>query len=376
MLSDSNQHGSDDQDPRDSMPNDAGSGQHPPIDAVITWVDGADPAHKKKLETYLDQIGGKHPSSADPTRFNDAGEIDYCVVSLLKFAPWIRTIFIVTDAQAPQLMQKVAGTPYEHRIKLIDHQEIFRGYEDCLPTFNSNSIVAMLWRIRGLSENFLFLNDDFFLIRAVEAGDFFRGDKVVLRGGWHRSSDRTWYKKLAKRIKAFFLAAKTKNKPKRVGFIAGQELSAKLVGFTDKYFQLPHNPHPWKVSTLTDFFAKKSEVLHTTIKSRLRSAEQFIGESVAAHLELSRGNAVIDNHLKTLQIKPASQFASELRLRLWWADINSRYAFGCVQSLERGSMENQAIVIKWLGKYIGDPELFWQSAKDDAVNVRSAAKNA
>ena len=347
-----------------------------PVDAVITWVDGSDPQHKERLEAYLSQIGGQRPPSAHPTRFNDAGEIDYCVISLLRFAPWIRTIFIVTDQQAPQLMQKIVGTPYQDRIKIIDHSEIFKHYEDCLPTFNSNSIVAMLWRIPGLSEDFLFLNDDFFLIRALKVSDFFQGDKVVLRGQWHKMSDKLWYKKLAKYCKAFFVAAKQDDKPKRVSFLAGQELTAKLVGFKDRYFRLPHNPHPWKVSSLDRFFSANSHVLRNTIQCRLRSSEQFIGESLSAHLELINGNAIVNNQFKTLQIKPASQFTAELKFRLWWADSHKRYAFVCVQSLERGSIEKQAIVAKWLDKYIGNPDVFWKNNKFQSLNEKSSTQNA
>lgn len=324
-----------------------------PIDAVITWVDGADPAHRQKLEAYLAQIGGSRPPSADPTRFNDAGEIDYCVASLLKFAPWVRTIFIVTDAQRPALLQKITDSAYVDRVKIVDHRDIFSGFEDSLPTFNSSSILSVLYRIPGLSERFLFLNDDFFIIRPVQPSDFFRGDKVVLRGSWHKLSELLWYKRLRKFAKEKFASAKQANKPKRVGFLAGQELTAKLLGFARRYFRLPHNPHAWRVSTHVNYFAEHPEVLAHNVKFRLRSAEQYIGESLAAHLELRQGTAIIDNRLKTVQIKPASQFVNELKTRLWWADVNANCAFMCVQSLERGSLEKQKIVVDWLDSRIG-----------------------
>lgn len=327
-----------------------------PIDAVITWVDGADPAHKQKLETYLADVGGARPPSADPTRFNDAGEIEYCVASLLRFAPWIRHIYIVTDSQRPALLQKITGTAYEDKVKIVDHRDIFHGYEHYLPTFNSSSILSVLWRIPGLSEQFLFLNDDFFVTAPVKPDDFFRDGKVVLRGSWHSLSENSWFKRLGKKWKARKAAAS--NKPKRVGFLAGQELSARLVGFKEKYFRLPHNPHAWLRLTQANFFEKHPDVLHNNVKFRLRSAEQFIGESLAAHLELAAGNAVIDNQFKTVQIKPASQFVSELKLRLWLAEANHRYKFMCVQSLERGSREKQEIITRWLDRRIGRLEQF------------------
>jgi hypothetical protein len=172
------------------------SNNQSPIDAVITWVDGADPNHKAKLDAYLSSIGNVRPRSANPARFSSVGEIEYCVVSLLRFAPWIRTIFIVTDQQQPDFMAKLVGTAYESRIKIVDHSVIFSGYEQYLPTFNSMSISSMLWRIPGIAERFLFLNDDFALIRPVESSAFFRGDKVVLHGVWRTQTDKHFVKKL------------------------------------------------------------------------------------------------------------------------------------------------------------------------------------
>ncbi|MGE4609997.1 MAG: Stealth CR1 domain-containing protein [Paracoccaceae bacterium] len=39
--------------------------QHQPIDAVITWVDGDDPAHRAKMAKYLPK--SDTPRGADPT---------------------------------------------------------------------------------------------------------------------------------------------------------------------------------------------------------------------------------------------------------------------------------------------------------------------
>ena len=122
-----------------------------PIDAVITWVDGSDPAHAERLRAYLEQTGGPRPAAADPTRFNDAGELEYCVASILRFAPWIARIHIVSDRQQPKLLRLLAGTPFADRLRLVDHREIFAGHEQHLPTFNSRAIITALWRIPGLA---------------------------------------------------------------------------------------------------------------------------------------------------------------------------------------------------------------------------------
>ncbi|MDF3013423.1 MAG: hypothetical protein K0Q78_1627 [Cellvibrio sp.] len=328
------------------------AGNESPIDAVIPWVDGADPKHKARLEAYLASIGGARPRSASPSRFHNSNEIEYCVVSLLRFASWIRTIYIVTDQQIPELIHKLKGTVYESRVRVIDHKAIFAGYEDCLPTFNSSTILTMLWRIPGLAEQFLFLNDDFALIRPVQPRDFFCENGVVLRGNWRKFSDKSFGKRLVNFLRSLIYGSQPKEKI-RVGYIAAQEVSAKIVNFSDRYFQVPHNPHAWRVSTFRDFFEDHPEILKFNIGFRLRSPEQFIGEALSAHLELKKSAGVIDDKLSTLQLKPADQSEFRIKFKLFNADRDSSIAFVCVQNLENASEEKQKIVMAWLNRRVG-----------------------
>lgn len=329
------------------------SNNYPPIDAVITWVDGADPNHKAKLDNYLSSIGSARPHSANPARFSSVGEIEYCVVSLLRFAPWLRTIFIVADQQQPEFMAKLAGTVFESRVKVIDHSVIFAGYEQYLPTFNSMAISTMLWRIPGIAERFLFLNDDFALIRPIEPSAFFRDNKVVLHGGWRTQTD----KRLVKRVSSFFKRLLGKNakdnRDERVRFIGVQENAAQMLGYNEKVFQLEHNPHPWKQSSWSEYFSARPEQLEKNISYRLRSAAQFVPEGFSAHYEIKAGGAVIDNNLKTLQLKPADQAFLRLKAKLIQAEHDENYVFVCIQSLENAQPESFVLVVDWLDEKIG-----------------------
>jgi hypothetical protein len=318
-----------------------------PIDAVITWVDGADPVHAAKLDAYLESVGRKRTGSAGNARFHNAGEIDYCVTSVLKFAPWVRTIHIVTDQQIPDLVKRLQGTVFEQKVRVVDHREIFAGYDEHLPTFNSSSILSMLWRIPGLAEQFIFFNDDFCLIRPVQPEDFFAQGKVVLRGKWRLLPERQPHN-----IVLGWLLNRFK-KTKDFSFWEGQQLTARKLGFAWRYFRLPHVPHAWRISSQSRYFGENPEVLVQNIKHRLRAYEQLIGESLAAHLELRQQSAVIDNRLFNIQLKPRQQFYWRIWLKLWWADHNTNAAFTCVQSIEAASYKKQQLIFNWLDKRIG-----------------------
>ncbi|AQP48785.1 hypothetical protein BW730_16020 [Tessaracoccus aquimaris] len=65
------------------------------------------------------------------------------------------------------------------RLKVVDHQDIFLD-STMLPSFNSNSIISNLHHIEGLSEHYIYFNDDVFLGRWVEPAQFFLGSGIAL----------------------------------------------------------------------------------------------------------------------------------------------------------------------------------------------------
>lgn len=318
-------------------------------DAVIAWVDGSDPAHQQRLAAYLAEKGIARVGAAHASRFNDAGEIEYCLSSILRFAPWFQRIHIVTDAQTPALMQVIAGTAYADRIRIVDHREIFAGFEQYLPTFNSRSICSMLWRIPELAENFVYFNDDMAMLQPVKEVDFFRDDKVVLRGRWLAQSQHRWQRhasNLWKRIKGM--------DPARTGTEReAQELSARLAGFDHKFYRLRHNPYPFRRSTMQAFFARNPGLLEHNISFRLRAKEQFRAECLALHLEIAQGAAILDNRLKVVQLKPRQQSRFRIRQKMHQADRDRHAAFVCVQSLEMARDDVQEEIIGWLDRRVG-----------------------
>ncbi len=138
-----------------------------PIDAVFTWVDDGDPdwhSAKSRALSAAPQGAGNDASSGD-ARFRNRDELRYSLRSLHTFAPWIRTIHLVTAGQRPSWL-------VDHpQVRLVDHSEILPA--DALPTFNSHAIETALHRIEGLSEHFLYFNDDFFLGRPLTPEAFF-----------------------------------------------------------------------------------------------------------------------------------------------------------------------------------------------------------
>jgi hypothetical protein len=141
-----------------------------PIDAVMLWVDGADPAWQARRAAADPGAQGLHRAATDMVRFRQHGELRYALRSVEMFAPWIRRIYLVTDRQRPDWL--VAD---QDRVVVVDHCEIFSDVGS-LPSFNSHAISARIHHIHELSEHFIYLNDDVFFGRPVKPEQWFEGN--------------------------------------------------------------------------------------------------------------------------------------------------------------------------------------------------------
>jgi hypothetical protein len=318
------------------------------IDAVVTWVDGEDPQHRAKLDAYLGSIG-RRPAAAAPTRFRSAGEIDWCITSLLRHAPFLRRIHILTDAQVPPIVMR-AAPGLSDRVLVVDHRTVFAGHHEVLPTFNSLAIESVMHRIPGLAENFVYLNDDFMLIRPLAATDWFRDGMPVLRGSWARLPGP----RLADRLRSLWGRASGRPlAPPRPGHMVAQALSARLAGFEHRFVPLAHQPHPMQRSVLERFFDTHPGLLERNIAPRLRDGTQFLPQGLAAHLALAAGRAHLEPDARLLYLKPASASPARLARQLRAAEGEARLLFACVQSLDEAAPAAQQQVIDALQRLIG-----------------------
>lgn len=158
------------------------SEEFPPVDIVYTWVDGADPDWQQcRNWHYFDWKGEAVNFDANSkNRYRNRDELKYSLRSIAQFAPWVNHIYIITFNQTPKWLK-------EHpMITIVDHSKIFLE-SDHLPTFNSHAIEANLHRVPGLSEHYIYLNDDVLFGAEVSQEDFFtqRG-KIRMHFSKHR----------------------------------------------------------------------------------------------------------------------------------------------------------------------------------------------
>lgn len=315
-------------------------GDHGPIDAVIAWVDGTDPAHiarRRHYERSANDIGG-----TNDVRFAFAGEIYIAIASLLKYAPFLRRIYIVTDNQRPPQLDAFldAGLCTPDTLRVVDHTDILGDVPDALPTFNSLTIEAALWRIPDLSERYIYLNDDFFLRTPATEARFFDGPLPIVRGRRRKFADHT----LKGRLRRFFKGTKA---PAEASFRRSQDLAAQLAG-EDHVWAVDHWPHPMRISVQAAFYQANPDIFRNQVLHRFRSNKQYNPVALANHLERDAPRAPPAD---VAYIKPKTQRREALRT----AEILSGDApFGCIQSLERIRPEFRHQLVTGLSRRLGD----------------------
>lgn len=119
----------------------------------------------------------KHEEDVSASRFEDNEELRYSLRSVERHAPWVRHIFIVTNGQIPSWLN--LDNP---RVSVVTHRDVFLNHSH-LPTFSSPAIETHIHRIPGLSQKFIYLNDDVMFGKDVWPDDFYthsKGQKVYL----------------------------------------------------------------------------------------------------------------------------------------------------------------------------------------------------
>ncbi len=321
------------------MPNDK-------IDAVITWVDGNDPAHQAKRAQFLThKRENTLKDVAGETRFNQVGEIYCCIASILRFAPWINKIYIVTDNQDPHVEDYINKYFPENKIpvEIVDHKVIFEGYENFLPTFNSLSITSALWRIPNLSERFILFNDDVMLQRSVSPEDFYDKDKIVLYGRKWVSTAETRASLILQTVMRRIVGKKPLLSFKKFMYNAARVVHA------SQFVRLGHTPHAFFKSVFSDFFSAHPQCLESNICHRFRNKEQYSSAELHHLLATKQGRAVKELRSKSVAtLSPYMYDIEELKAELKKIKENSQILFFCVNSLDQASPEHIEVVNAWM----------------------------
>lgn len=238
------------------------------MDFIITWVDGNDSAWKKELAKFKNEEG-----DSSYARFRDWDNLQYWFRGIEKFAPWVNKVHFVTWGHVPQWLN------IDHpKLNIVKHEDYIP--KQYLPTFNSRTLEFNFNRIENLSNEYVYFNDDTFLISPIEEEFFFKNGKIcdhahlaVITG------DHAYSKILLENLlvtsKHFSKFEAVKEKPfnwfnLKYGKSNIMNLLLLLVGRSHTGFESPHLAQPTLKSSLDMLWEKEFDKLDETCSCHIR----------------------------------------------------------------------------------------------------------
>jgi Stealth protein CR2, conserved region 2 len=285
-----------------------------PIDVVYTWVDDQQPGYRDLLQQHSQK---KHDS--DPARTRDNLEtLRFSMRSLELYAPWVNRVFLLTcRPQVPSWLE--TSHP---RLTVVHHDEVMNA--ELLPTFNSFGIICHLHRIPGLSQKFVYLEDDMLFLAPTTLDDFVSPDGL------------TWVfeeKHMAPRLDQ--IADPQGTSGWNMALAHSNRLLDQRFGEAVRH-QVNHVPllidKTWWEQTLNMF----PEALECTFRSRFRSQGNFAPEYLYPQCLLAQGKARLANRQRITASSgyvPLEDFWPVTAWRLWqvkrnqpkWATLNDNF---------------------------------------------------
>lgn len=255
------------------------------IDFVILWVDGEDEKWRKE---YLEHLEGD--DSTHVFRYRDWKLLPYWFRAVEKYAPWVNKIHFVTSGHFPDWLDLDNS-----KLNFVKHEDfIDKKY---LPTFNSSSIELNMHKIKGLSEHFVYFNDDMYLTNDIKPEYFFKnGLPLDIAVSSVLSGQGNEYKMMnnliiindyfSKRLvfKKFIL--------KFFNLNYGLDLLRNLIllpwpRFTG--FKEPHQPQPYLKSIFNKVWNLENKKLSSSIENKFRHCSD-LNQYLFRYWQLASGN--------------------------------------------------------------------------------------
>lgn len=259
------------------------------IDFVVPWVDSLEPHWQAEFQRYAVEAG--IATDASEKRYRDWGLFKYWFRGVEKYAPWVNQIHLITCGHYPEWLN------LEHpKLNLVKHEDYIPA--KYLPVFSSHPIELNMHRIEGLSEKFVYFNDDFFIINKCSPETFFTNDlpndSAILTAYDGLGFSKIQVNNISVINKHFVKSAAIRKRPTywfncRYGTaLARTFLLLPWKTFTG--FHDHHLPNSFLRSTLCEAWDKEYSTLERTSSNKFRNLEQDVSQYLFRFWQLASNN--------------------------------------------------------------------------------------
>jgi hypothetical protein len=286
------------------------------IDIVITHVDSSSKKWREAFDLAVKEHYDPKVNNEDSiiqNRFNDNGELKYVLRSIDENLDFVRNVYLVIDdyMDVPDWITNV---------KIVRHSEILP--KEYLPTFNSHVIESVLHKIEGISEPFMYFNNDVFVGKPVKLSQLYRNNKVSIF--------------IDKNLP---VTTDTKNNIVEHGSRSACKNSSRLLdiflGKKSKIYLLRHTPHFFYKKVMNKIWKEFPNEMNATIMSRFRSINDVSMGLLCSYISLYTGLAFINKQkYNSLYLPPNGLYTNKNKNSSVTENLKNvdKYIFICVNN--------------------------------------------
>ena len=202
------------------------------IDIVIPYYNDSDEVWKKVLREAMIKEGSSDRQVTGDERYRDWNNLKYWFRGIENNCKWVNNVYLVvaSETQIPDWLDTT-----NPRLQVVYHRDFIP--EELLPTFNPITMGIYFCNIKGLSDNYVVCDDDYFFLNPIDETMFFVDDYPV-----YQNTARELKKLDTSDVDGTFYAVLNN----------GMDLQLKICGDKAHWYSLDHLP----VSHKRDFEKK------------------------------------------------------------------------------------------------------------------------
>lgn len=229
------------------------------IDIVVPFYNDSDNIWRDIMLDYMAEENSVDRQVVGEERYRNWECFKYWFRCVEKNCPWVNKVFLIvaSETQIPEWLDINSS-----KLKVVYHRDYIPN--ELLPTFNTMTIEIFVSRIKELSENYIYCNDDYFFLNPTKSTMFFVDDYPVHRDnadklvkfdeGYLKGSDGTFYQMLNN----------------------GIDLQLEIAGDKAKWYALDHLPVAHKKSFEKEIIDKYYDrFINANLQSRFRYKDNF-----------------------------------------------------------------------------------------------------
>ena len=146
------------------------------IDIVIPFYNDSDKVWSEILYKHMLEEGSSDRQVVGEERYRDWENFKYWFRGVEENCKWVNKVFLVvaSESQIPEWLDRT-----NPKLRIVLHKEFIP--EELLPTFNIMTIENYFCRIKDLSNNYVYCNDDYFFLNPIPEKMFFIDNLPVYR---------------------------------------------------------------------------------------------------------------------------------------------------------------------------------------------------